>query len=110
MLSRRFRSNAVVAGVALVLVPLITSCTPTAFLNLTVPTSDFAPGMGTPVPRRLQVGFINNTAFRAIFTAGSFDPLDKNTSPTNFTHAPARSKHVERPDCHPVPQGVVRRR
>ena len=85
MLSRRFRSIAVVAGVALVLVPLITSCTPTAFLNLTVPTSDFAPGMGTPVPRRLQVGFINNTAFRAIFTAGSFDPLAKNTSPTNFT-------------------------
>ncbi|MFQ5423395.1 MAG: hypothetical protein ACE5F9_05380 [Phycisphaerae bacterium] len=84
MSSHRSRSNAVAAGIAPALVLLIASCTPTAFLNLTVPTSDFAPGMGTPVPRRLQVGFINNTAFRAIFTAGSYDPLDRNTSPTNF--------------------------
>lgn len=59
------------------------SCTPTALLNISAPTSTFA-GVGFPVPRSLQVSFINNTAFRAIFTFGTYDPLDKNTVPDNF--------------------------
>ncbi len=69
---------------SITLAGLIVSCTPTAFLNLTLPTSDFAQGTGFPMPRALQVGFINNTAFRAVFSFGSYDPLDKDTSPTNF--------------------------
>jgi len=69
---------------SITLAGLIVSCTPTAFLNLTFPTSDFAPGTGLPMARALQVGFINNTAFRAIFTFGGYDPLDKDTSPANF--------------------------
>ena len=60
------------------------SCTATSLLNITAPTSEFAPVTGTPVPRLLRVAFINNSPFRAIFTFGSYDPLDKDTSPTGF--------------------------
>ncbi|MCZ6682265.1 MAG: hypothetical protein O7B26_03715 [Planctomycetota bacterium] len=68
---------------AVALAVLMTSCTPTALLNISAPTSVFGPA-GVPVPRGYQVSFINNTAFRAIFTSGAYDPLDKNTSPINF--------------------------
>jgi len=37
-----------------------------------------------PTPRTLLVGFINNTPFRAIFTFGTYDQLNKNALPTGF--------------------------
>jgi len=60
------------------------SCTTTSLLNITAPTSVFTPPTGAPTPRLLRVAFINNSPFRAIFTFGSYDPLDQNTSPTGF--------------------------
>lgn len=60
------------------------SCSTTALLNNTSPTSNFAPGLGIPTPRTISVGFINNTPFRAIFTFGAYDQLDENTIPQNF--------------------------
>lgn len=39
---------------------------------------------GMPVPRTLQVGFVNNTPFRAIFSAGTYDELNSETLPTGF--------------------------
>lgn len=65
---------------------LVGSCTTTALLNLAAPTSDFSPQAGgLPIPRAIQVGFINNTPFRAIFTAGAYDQLDKDTIPLAFS-------------------------
>jgi hypothetical protein len=61
------------------------SCTPNALLNLNAPTASFIGPSGIPTPRALQVGFINNTPFRAIFTFGAYDQLDKDTLPTGFT-------------------------
>src|SRR5437899_3328664 len=63
------------------------SCTPAALNNLNPPTVDFTAPTGLPVPRTIQVGFINNTPFRAIFTFGAYDPLDKDTLPTGFGQA-----------------------
>lgn len=68
----------------LALLAAMSSCTATALLNITAPTGTFSPVTGQVIPRNLRVSFINNTPFRAIFTFGSYDPLDKNTSPTNF--------------------------
>ncbi len=68
------------AGVGLM--PLAT-CSPAALGPLASPTADFAPG-GQIVERTLQVGFVNNTNFRAIFTYGAYNPLDKDTIPTFF--------------------------
>ena len=62
----------------------ISSCDQAALLGLTSATSDFAANLGIPIPRAMQVGFINNTPFRAIFTFGSYVPLDKETIPTAF--------------------------
>jgi len=62
----------------------IASCTPTALLNISAPTSTFNAPTGVPVPRLLRVAFINNSPFRAIFTFGSYDPLNENTTPTGF--------------------------
>ncbi len=59
-------------------------CTTTALLNLPAATSDFTPGVGLPTPRVIQVGFINNTPFRAIFTFGAHDQYDQETLPTAF--------------------------
>lgn len=59
------------------------SCNIAALNNVTAPSTDFAPG-GQLVPRAIQVGFVNNTNARAIFTFGSYDPLDQETVPTNF--------------------------
>jgi hypothetical protein len=61
------------------------ACTTTALLNLPAATSDFAPGVGLPTPRAVQVGFINNTPFRAILTFGAYDPSDQETLPTVFS-------------------------
>jgi len=69
----------VLAGAAMSL-----SCTANALLSVSAPTSDFQPGSGLAQPRVIQVGFINNTPFRAIFTFGAFDPLDRETVPLNL--------------------------
>lgn len=60
------------------------ACSPNALLNLNAPTASFISPSGIPTPRALQVGFINNTPFRAIFTLGAYDQLDKDTLPTGF--------------------------
>jgi len=70
--------------VTVALLAAMSSCTATALLNLTAPTGTFVGPNGQVVPRNLRVSFINNTPFRAVFTFGSYDPLDKDTSPTNF--------------------------
>lgn len=64
-------------------IALSASCNITALNNLTAPSTDFAPG-GQTVPRAIQIGFVNNTNARAIFTYGAYDNLDKETVPTNF--------------------------
>ena len=61
----------------------ITSCSTPALSNLFAATSDFVVG-GQIVPRVIQVGFVNNTPFRAIFTFGSYDQLNQETIPTGF--------------------------
>lgn len=61
-----------------------TTCTPSAFLNLTASTSNLVGPLGLPTPKRLDLVFINNTPFRAIFTFGGYDPLDQNTLPLGF--------------------------
>ena len=62
----------------------LASCTTTALFNNLAPTSNFITPAGQPAPRTIQVGFINNTPFRAIFTFGAYVPLDNQTLPTNF--------------------------
>jgi hypothetical protein len=62
----------------------VVSCSTTALFNLPAATSDFAPGLGQPTPRAVQVGFINNTPFRAIFTFGGYEPYDQDALPTSF--------------------------
>lgn len=59
------------------------ACTPNSLFNNLAARSDFGAN-GTPVPRAIQVGFINNTPFRAIFTAGGYDQLSNDALPTNF--------------------------
>jgi hypothetical protein len=63
---------------------LIASCNATALLNLAAPASNFTAGAIAPTARTIQVGFINNTPYRAIFTYGAYDQLDKETLPTGF--------------------------
>jgi len=65
------------------ILPLLATCTPDALGPLASPTTDFAPG-GQIVERTLQVSFVNNTNFRAIFTYGAYNPLDQDTIPTFF--------------------------
>src|SRR5438034_458452 len=57
---------------------------PNALNNLEAPAEDFVSPSGLAVPRTVQVGFINNTPFRAIFTFGAYDQLNKDTVPTGF--------------------------
>lgn len=59
------------------------ACAPNSLFNNLAARSDFGAG-GIPVPRAIQVGFINNTPFRAIFTAGGYDQLNNDGLPTNF--------------------------
>lgn len=67
---------------ALALIALA-GCNVTALQSLTAPTADLLPG-GTIADRVLRVGFVNNSAARAIFTFGSFNPLDQDGIPTGF--------------------------
>ncbi len=60
------------------------SCSTTALLNLPAASADFVAGATEPIPRAIQVGFVNNTPYRAIFTYGAYDQLDAETIPTNF--------------------------
>lgn len=60
------------------------ACGMNALLNSSSASSDFALPTGAPAPRAIQVGFLNNTPFRAIFTAGAYDGLDDGTIPTNI--------------------------
>ncbi|QDV89090.1 hypothetical protein RAS2_01510 [Phycisphaerae bacterium RAS2] len=60
------------------------SCTTTAVVNLPAAQSDFVGPIGQVATRAVQVGFVNNTPFRAIFTFGSYNPLDQEGLPTNF--------------------------
>jgi hypothetical protein len=60
------------------------SCTADAENNLLAPTADFAAPLGIPTERTLLVGFINNTPFRAIFTFGTYDQLNKDALPVGF--------------------------
>lgn len=60
------------------------SCTPAALNTLGSPTVDFTAPTGIPNSRTIQVGFVNNTPFRAIFTFGGYDPINKDAVPTNF--------------------------
>lgn len=69
--------------VAVVIVSAVFACSTTSLFNNSAARSDFGPG-GIPVPRAIQVGFINNTPFRAIFTAGAYDQLNNETIPLNF--------------------------
>lgn len=63
-------------------VGLSVSCNIAALNNITAPSTDFGPG-GQLVPRAIQIGFVNNTNARAIFSFGSYDALDQETVPTN---------------------------
>jgi hypothetical protein len=62
----------------------LASCTTTALFSNLAPTANFVSPLGQPSPRTILVGFINDTPFRAIFTFGSYAPLDNETVPTNF--------------------------
>lgn len=68
--------------ILLLLVGPIASCTTGVPATLTAATSDFGAGVQI-VPRAIQVAFINNTNFRAIFSFGSYNPLNQDTLPTN---------------------------
>jgi len=48
--------------------------------QLLSPTNSFN-NRAQSIPRTIQVAFVNNTPFRAIFTFGAFNPLDQNTVP-----------------------------
>lgn len=61
----------------------VSGCNIAALNNLAAPSTDFAPG-GQLVPRAIEVGFINNTSARAIFTFGAYDQLDRDGLPANF--------------------------
>ena len=64
----------------------VTACTPTALFNVPAATSDFSRQLGgLPTPRAIQVGFVNNTPYRAIFTFGAYDQYDQETIPTGFS-------------------------
>ncbi len=71
------------ASLALVCL-LVPSCTSSAMLNAWAPASLFVAGAVEPVPRAIQVGFINNTPYRAIFTYGAYDQTDQESIPTGF--------------------------
>lgn len=60
----------------------ITSCTPTALSALISPRSSFDANAQL-VSRAVQVAFINNTPFRAVFSFGAYNPLDQDTIPSS---------------------------
>lgn len=83
---KQYRSGIKLSWVAAggIAVALTASCNIQALNNLTAPSTDFN-GAGQLIPRAIQVGFVNNTNARAIFTFGSYDQLDQDTVPTNFS-------------------------
>ena len=56
------------------------SCTSTALSALVSPRAGFG-NNAQITPRAIQVAFINNTPFRAIFSFGAYNPLDQDTVP-----------------------------
>jgi hypothetical protein len=68
----------------LLLAAAFASCTSSALLNAWAPGSNFVQNAAGPISRAIQVGFINNTPFRAIFTYGAYDQTDKEGLPLNF--------------------------
>ncbi len=48
------------------------------------PAGVFVAGAVEPAPSAIQVGFVNNTPHRAIFTYGAYDQFDQETIPTAF--------------------------
>ena len=60
----------------------VTSCTSTALSALVSPRSSFN-NNAQLVSRVVQVSFINNTPFRAIFSFGAYNQLDQETIPTS---------------------------
>lgn len=80
----RLLSSSILAVCCPVLAAAIVSCSPTSLSNLTSATANFGVGIGQPNPRIIQIGFVNNTPFRAIFTFGAYEPLDRDTLPLGF--------------------------
>ncbi|MCA9256421.1 MAG: hypothetical protein KDA33_12325, partial [Phycisphaerales bacterium] len=80
----RFVRSSVWVLVGCAVAALSASCNIQALNNLTAPSTDFGVS-GQLVPRAIQVGFVNNTNARAIFTFGAYDQLDQETLPTNFS-------------------------
>ncbi|HPF38896.1 MAG TPA: hypothetical protein P5081_06305 [Phycisphaerae bacterium] len=80
----RFVRSSVWVLVGCAVAALSMSCNIQALNNLTAPSTDFGVS-GQLIPRAIQVGFVNNTNARAIFTFGAYDQLDQATLPTNFS-------------------------
>lgn len=64
------------------LVPAMASCSSTALSALISPRSNFDANAQL-VSRAVQVAFINNTPFRAVFSFGAYNPLDQETIPSS---------------------------
>ncbi|MFH1417546.1 MAG: hypothetical protein ABII12_04570 [Planctomycetota bacterium] len=75
--------RSVFGGLAMIAV-FLASCTAGSVLNIAAPAGVFVAGSVEPVPSAIQVGFINNTPHRAIFTYGAYDQFDQETIPTGF--------------------------
>ena len=84
MIGKRPISLRLVSGGLATIAVFLASCTAGSVLNLAAPTGYFVPGSVEPVPSAIQVGFINNTPHRAIFTFGAYDQFDQETIPTGF--------------------------
>ena len=69
-------------GLPVLLAVGVGSCTTTSLFNVTSARSDFSSPLGQIVERTIRVGFINDTPYRAIFTFGAYDQLDKTSIPT----------------------------
>jgi hypothetical protein len=84
MRSRYSGSILVFTALLVVSAAMSSSCSTTALFNVPAARSDLNPATGRPTPRTIRVGFINDTPYRAIFTFGAYDQLDKTSIPTGF--------------------------
>ncbi|MBN2563800.1 MAG: hypothetical protein JXQ75_23020 [Phycisphaerae bacterium] len=84
MALRRAACHILLSALLVCIAAGVTSCSTTALYNVFAATSDYVQGVGLPTPRAIQVGFINNTSFRAVFTYGAYDQYNQETIPTNF--------------------------
>lgn len=83
--SKRPLNKPVLIGLFLTACALAHSCaTESALFGNLAATSSFSAPSGALANRAMQVGFINNTPFRAIFTFGAYNPLDEETIPSSF--------------------------